>query len=585
VQPYYERGGIAIYCGECLDVMAEMDAASVDTVITDPPYGLKFMGKDWDRGVPGVAFWEAALKVAKPGAMLLAFGGTRTHHRLMCAIEDAGWEIRDVVMWIYASGFPKSHDISKAIDKAAGAEREIVGNDVARYRRDNDANNTYAAHCGQTGDITAPATDAARTWDGWGTALKPAWEPIILAMKPPDGTFAANALEHGVAGLWVDGGRVETNGENPTAKRRDYGFTPNMEKAADSEARGALRDRSDPIKKAMPNPSDRLGRWPANVIHDGSDEVVGLFPGLGNAGAYTGRNRQGHSKNAIYGAREADTKDIGYADSGSASRFFYCAKASRAERNAGLEGLDSTEQVYYNETIPLNEREVSTWENLGLSQSIQAEGDIQQKRGIIVSAFGILPPKVADLCLLMCMNGRRPMGRFLKALLYTTSTATNKTTASKICSLLHSWNTSESTAGVSCAMASGGSLATSAENSSQSPQITGTSPKKDGLSTDDAESATSESSLIKSVLERLEQECNRIPGHPTVKPLALMRYLCRLTRTPTGGIVLDPFMGSGSTLVAAFQEGRQAIGIDTVEEYCEIAAQRIPKQLVLRLDQ
>ena len=177
---------IELLQGDCLAVMAGMAENSVDTIITDPPYGLSFMGKEWDHGVPGVPFWEAALRVAKPGAMMLAFGGTRTHHRLMCAIEDAGWEIRDCVMWLYGSGFPKSHDISKAIDKTAGATREVVGNDPTRYRRDNDGNNTYAAHCGQTGDITAPATPDAATWDGWGTALKPSFEIIVLAMAPLD---------------------------------------------------------------------------------------------------------------------------------------------------------------------------------------------------------------------------------------------------------------------------------------------------------------------------------------------------------------------------------------------------------------
>jgi hypothetical protein len=212
--------GYELHDGDCLDVMRAMDANSVDTVVCDPPYGLSFMGKNWDHGVPGVAFWQAALQVAKPGAMLLAFGGTRTHHRLMVAIEDAGWEIRDVIMWVYGSGFPKSHDISKAIDKAAGATREVTGEYDSRNRYDNGqraSNGTYAKHI--TGEktygptnATAPATDAAQEWQGWGTALKPAWEPIIVAMKPLDGTFAQNAMKHGVAGLNIDGSRIAKQG-------------------------------------------------------------------------------------------------------------------------------------------------------------------------------------------------------------------------------------------------------------------------------------------------------------------------------------------------------------------------------------
>jgi site-specific DNA-methyltransferase (adenine-specific) len=204
--------GVELHHGDCLDVMAGMEAESVDTVITDPPYGLEFMGKEWDHGVPGVAYWAEFLRVSKPGAMLCAFGGTRTHHRLMCAIEDAGWEIRDVLMYVYGSGFPKSHDVSKAIDKAAGAEREVVGESSYNDRRPNEGNSgngTYSQG-GYKAYITSPSTDAAALWDGWGTALKPAYEPIILAMKPLPGTFAQNALDYGVAGIWVDGCRVGT---------------------------------------------------------------------------------------------------------------------------------------------------------------------------------------------------------------------------------------------------------------------------------------------------------------------------------------------------------------------------------------
>jgi site-specific DNA-methyltransferase (adenine-specific) len=186
--PFYQGNGITLYCGDCLDVMPQLDE-QFDTIITDPPYGLEFMGKDWDRGVPGVRFWQAALQVAKPGAMLLAFGGTRTHHRLMCAIEDAGWEIRDVIMWVYGSGFPKSHDISKAIDKAAGAEREVIRECDSTYGMNKTrVEQGYRPNEVKPGAITAPATEAAALWDGWGTALKPAWEPIIVAMKPRDTT-------------------------------------------------------------------------------------------------------------------------------------------------------------------------------------------------------------------------------------------------------------------------------------------------------------------------------------------------------------------------------------------------------------
>lgn len=214
---------IKLYTGDCLDIMPQLDADSIDTIITDPPYGLSFMGKDWDHGVPGVPFWKAALRVAKPGAIMLAFGGTRTFHRLTCAIEDAGWIIRDCVMWVYGSGFPKSANISKMIDKAAGAERVVVGNKLSLpgyHLSGHDAGGETFGHGlssstpetrAKSANITAPATPEAQTWHGYGTALKPAWEPIIVAMKPLDGSFANNALTHGVAGLWVDGGRIPTS--------------------------------------------------------------------------------------------------------------------------------------------------------------------------------------------------------------------------------------------------------------------------------------------------------------------------------------------------------------------------------------
>jgi len=190
---------IDIHHGDCREVMATLDAESVDAIVSDPPYGLSFMGKGWDHGVPGVEFWAEALRVAKPGAHLLAFGGTRTYHRLACAIEDAGWEIRDCVMWVYGSGFPKSHDVSKAIDKAAGAEREVIGPPTPGGQGNG---NAYGA-------ITRPpATAPATAWQGWGTALKPAWEPIIVARKPLVGTVAENVLTHGTGAINVDGCRV-----------------------------------------------------------------------------------------------------------------------------------------------------------------------------------------------------------------------------------------------------------------------------------------------------------------------------------------------------------------------------------------
>ena len=317
---------------DCLHAMQGLEDNTIDSIVTDPPYGLSFMGKDWDHGIPGVVFWQEALRIAKPGCHLLAFGGTRTFHRLAVAIEDAGWEIRDTVMWVYGSGFPKSHNLKGA-------------------------------------------------WQGYGTALKPAWEPVIVARKPIDGTVANNVLKWGTGGINIDACRVPLNGDKP------YSY-PN----GSGGSHGPV-----PIRIHYDNPvyGNPQGRFPANLIHDGSDEVVSGFPNV-KAGVAI-RHRSG-GKNCHSDINKPPMDDMGYGDSGSASRFFYCAKASKSERGEGN-------------------------------------------------------------------------------------------------------------------------------------------------------------------------------NHPTVKPLALMRYLCRLV-TPPDGVVLDPFCGSGSTLVGALQEGFRYLGIEKDPDYVNIAYHR-----------
>jgi DNA modification methylase len=318
--------------GDCLIQLAALPDACVDAVVTDPPYGLSFMGKAWDYDVPSAKVWCEVLRVLKPGGHLLAFAGTRTQHRMAVQIEDAGFEIRDMIAWVYGSGFPKSRNLD--------------------------------------GD-----------WQGWGTALKPALEPITVARKPLVGTVAANVLEHGTGAINVDGCRVGTGA--------DKGVWPVTGRTAE---RGSM---AGPMGCAETDITS--GRWPANLIHDGSDEVVGLFPQSTSTGG-SGPASRGHKSDGrtVSGSCSATG---GFGDSGSAARFFYCAKASKADR-----GDDNT--------------------------------------------------------------------------------------------------------------------------------------------------------------------------HPTVKPTELMRYLCRLV-TPPGGVVLDPFMGSGSTGKAAMLEGFEFIGIERETAYLEIAQQRI----------
>jgi len=307
--------------GDCLDVMAAMEPDSIDAIVTDPPYGLSFMGKEWDHGVPGIPFWEAALRVLKPGGHLIAFSGSRTYHRLACCVEDAGFEIRDQVLWVYGSGFPKSMDISKAIDKAAGAEREVVGREKNWNARKAEDGKTALGDYAGGWDITAPATPEVQQWAGWGTALKPAHEPAVLARKPFKGTVAANVLLHGTGGINVDGCRVEMGDEyDPSKVQRQQ----RSEVAVQLGSAGLIGKEI-----AMYKPG---GRWPANLIHDGSDDVVALFPQVdGSKGTGLTQTKARSWKNTS----TAGINRVGHDDTGSAARFFYTAKASRTERGKG----------------------------------------------------------------------------------------------------------------------------------------------------------------------------------------------------------------------------------------------------------
>jgi DNA modification methylase len=412
---YATNERFTLYQGDNRVVLKELANNSVDSIVTDPPYELGFMGKKWDAS--GIAFnvevWQECLRVLKPGGHLLAFSGSRTYHRMAVAIEDAGFEIRDQIMWIYGSGFPKSLDVSKAIDKAAG----LLQHEGKNFR------NVAADTTALTPTIKPseyvrpePKSENAKQWQGWGTALKPAHEPIVLARKPLIGTVAENVLTYGTGGLNIDGGRVGSTVETWPASR--------------SYAPGQIQ----PGGKGQTQATGEVpaGRWPANVIHDGSDEVVKLFPDTGKStGGRIGKKSMGNVTNVPAG--EYETGDPGYGDFGTAARFFYCAKASKKDRNEGLDGFEEKRASSYGYDIGLG--------NAG-------EGMFKERNPI------------------------------------------------------------------------------------------------------------------------------KQNHHPTVKPTTLMEYLCKLV-TPPNGIVLDPFMGSGSTGKAAMYAGFNFIGIEMTEEYLPIAKARI----------
>jgi DNA modification methylase len=315
---------------DCLEGLKLLEDNSIDSIVTDPPYELGFMGKSWDS--TGIAYnvelWQEALRVLKPGGHLLAFGGTRTYHRMVCAIEDAGFEIRDQMQWIYGSGFPKSHDISKAIDKKLGAKREVVG----KYKRPDGTDRNYkewdsngkvstvsykAPTTAECRNITAPSSDEAKQWDGWGTALKPANEPIVVAIKPiSEKTIAENVMKWGTGGINIDGCRIESGGEH----KRAYQPT--------NHERGVYG------KQTAFQPSNKEGRFPANVILDEEagkllDEQSGISKRVDNrVNCETGNSAIWGKENKVISKRP---QDLG----GGASRFFYCAKASKKERGEG----------------------------------------------------------------------------------------------------------------------------------------------------------------------------------------------------------------------------------------------------------
>lgn len=406
--------------GNNLEVLKSFADNSIDSIVTDPPYGLSFMNKHWDYDVPQVELWKECFRVLKPGGHLLSFAGTRTYHRMTVRIEDAGFEIRDMISWLYGSGFPKSLDISKAIDKQNGA---YVKGEVSPNSRNSGASPSGCYSEGvQNKTIDIPQSPEAIQWNGWGTALKPACEPICVARKPIEETVANNVLKYGTGGLNIDGCRIGIT------DKKEYDFNNNglsRMKRPEGDKLGQF-DGGWKIDKTIRQTPQ--GRFPANIIFD---EIAGVMldemSGELKSGAMTKPYKYTNNGYSL-GAPAGETKQIHDSNSGGASRFFYCAKASKSERNGGLEGFEE--------------------------KSI----DIQQPHN------------------------------------------------------------------------------------------------------------------SKELQERYEMKSKNF--HPTVKPLKLMQYLVRLV-TPPNGICLDPFCGSGTTLMACVKEGFNYIGLEREADYVKIAEARI----------
>ena len=481
--------------GDCLEQMKTLEDNSVDSIVSDPPYGISFMCKKWDYNVPSVEVWKEAMRVLKPGGHALIACGTRTQHRMVVNIEDAGFEIRDVVSWIYGSGFPKSQNIGKAIDKAAGAKREVLDS----YEREGRSSGILGKKVKITRNITAPSTEAAKQWDGWGTALKPACEFFTLCRKPlSEKTVAANVLKWGTGGINIDGCRVGTEMIETGRGGRKSGSTFNA----------SIGEQTEPVQ----------GRFPANLIHDGSQEVLDGFPETGDK---------------------------------SPSRFFYCAKASKKDRN---EGLDSMKLV----VVSLQSCEKNTINQEKLATLLV---DMETSHLKDTGEFGTSLKNAKEWN--TSLFGSRFTEEFQKECRSTTSTEINSTIESRILNALQHSITSDCTLVANSGTESGGSHAASAD---QCNTLTFTISEK-MVSALGVRSAASETQLKISV-----EDGRNV--HSTVKPTALMAYLCKLI-TPQGGIVLDPYMGSGSTGKAAVREGFSFVGIELDEDYYEIAKARV----------
>ena len=497
-----------LHHGDCLAVLKTLDDASVDAVVTDPPYLIDFMGKGWDSadGIAGKPeVWAECLRVLKPGGHLLAFGATRTYHRMTCAIEDAGFEIRDSIHWLYSTGFPKSLNIG----------------------------------------------------DGRGTALKPAHEPVVVARKPLAGTVAANVERYGTGALNIDASRVSAvQGDEPL--RWAHGRSMGFHGAKDNGPCEALTS---------------AGRWPPNIVLSHTEDCTESACDETCAVAELNRQsgtKQGKGQPTVGGSPRSKSAHIAqmseqprtnaimdYGDSGGASRFFpvfrYQAKASRSERGVYL-------------TCDCKAGTVPAWVNAVRSQpgktvvTSPAKGTSEETSEAVSGCN-------TSLC------GSERTVQSLADGKSITSTKTNSTIDWKTSDCSQQSNTSGFIADASYAAASGSSRVVSAVSESPSTRTTSTSLGKVGRCTGVAVPAMSES-LWKGKSCGVCGSAIRGEGHATVKPIALMEWLVTLV-TPPGGVVLDPFMGSGTTGVAAVRKGFRFVGIEREDEYLAIARARI----------
>lgn len=550
--------------GNCLEVLRGLLTESVDAIVTDPPYELGFMGKAWDAS--GIAYnvelWRECLRVLKPGGHLLAFSGTRTYHRMAVAIEDAGFEVRDMLEWIYASGFPKSLNVGKAVDKLQGNEREVIPS---------------KRHGGGSSDIFPERNNKLDSkgnseWEGFGTALKPAHEPICMARKPlSEKTIVENVLKHGTGAIDIDGCRIPTSEEDiEMYKEKYFDNEGNPYKTKKSKVFGQVKEG-----EFKPN---MTGRFPANIICTDDALNDGVMTNGGTYKAPSARKREGHKLVESMGISNAPDN---YGDSGSKSRYFdidvwaekhgllQFPKASKRERN---EGLNNTENLWFNNLELIAESCIFTVENLFIqqwekqdqNQNTDFNGEVQQQRGI----SEVMIAEVGDSEWNTILCGKKQMAIFPKAIKFTTSTESSQIIELKTLNYYQHLTTSDCIADVQkTAMENGLSLAENVGLKNLLKLIFTKDEMGFPLGVKVVAKKTPQSISVK---ERLK--LSNI--HSTVKPVHLMAWLVRLV-SKEGDTVLDPFAGSGTTGVACKKLKRNVILIEQNLEYIEIIKARM----------
>ena len=495
-----------IHQGDCIEVMKTLPENSVDAIVTDPPYGIGFMGKNWDFGVPGKTFFIEMIRVLKPGGFLLSFGGTRCYHRLVCGIEDAGFEIRDTIMWLYGSGFPKSLNIGKQIDKMNGklgtqGKGFVTAGDDGRK---SEFKQTLALRS-DYGYKYEYKSEEAKEWEGWGTALKPACEPIVVARKPlSEKNVALNVLKWGTGGINIDECRVGYQSEYDKSQATPQGKCT----SGTDERIGAKPNVENQERQDFKRP-EQQGRFPANII---LDEEAGKM--LDEQSGKT-RERIILKQSGDYSFNVGNTKGKRMQQqiegkAAGASRFFYCAKASKSEGR-------------FPANIILDEE---AGKMLDEQSGIVKSGEPKMRKSLVGFGQGNVFGSGSI--------GNRPNGEY-----------GDKGGASRF---------------FYCAKANKKERNKGCEGISKKPRST-------------ANKMMGQSGEMKTGSGK-DRTTDFHNNHPTVKPIELMKYLCRLV-TPKKGTVLDPFMGSGTTGIAAKLEGFSFVGIELDAEYLEIAKLRI----------